>query len=81
MQNQHNAAGQLDALWAKGRAFLGCRYSILGGAMTWISNHHLVSALSRSGGFGVLAGGSLSPEALDFEIDATQKSIENIGQG
>ncbi len=68
--------GQLDRFWSKGLAFLGCRYSILGGAMTWISNHTLVSALSRAGGFGVLAGGSLSPTALRTEIELTQKTVQ-----
>ena len=73
--NNREYEGQLDRLWSKGLAFLGCRYSILGGAMTWISNHTLVSALSRSGGFGVLAGGSLSPEELRIEIQETQKTV------
>jgi enoyl-[acyl-carrier protein] reductase II len=41
--------------------------------MTWISNHTLVSALSRAGGFGVLACGALPPQALRLEIELTQK--------
>jgi enoyl-[acyl-carrier protein] reductase II len=64
-------AARLDALWARGREFLGCRHAILGGAMTWVSEHTLVAAISNAGGFGVLATGSMSPEQLDAEIAAT----------
>ena len=28
--------------------------AILGGAMSWVSDHNLVSAISNGGGFGVL---------------------------
>jgi len=63
---------QLDELWARGCDFLGSQYAILGGAMSWISERHLVSAISNGGGFGILACGSMSPELLDAEIKATQ---------
>ncbi len=66
------ARAQLDALWAKGRAFLGTELAILGGAMSWVSEHHLVSAISNAGGFGVIACGAMSPELLEREIAATQ---------
>ena len=62
----------LEALWQRGRDFLGCRYAILGGAMSWLSDRHLVSAISNAGGFGVIACGSMSPELLEAEITATQ---------
>lgn len=62
----------LDRLWARGRALLGCEVAILGGAMSWISERHLVSAISNAGGFGVLAGGSMPPHLLAAEIAATQ---------
>lgn len=62
---------RLDQLWARGRAFLGVRYAILGGAMSWVSERNLVAAISNAGGFGVLACGSMSPELLDAEIKAT----------
>lgn len=62
----------LDRLWARGRAFLGTRYAILGGAMSWISERHLVSAISNAGGFGVIACGAMQPEMLAAEIAATQ---------
>ena len=62
---------RLDQLWARGRAFLGVRYAILGGAMSWVSERNLVAAISNAGGFGVLACGSMSPELLDAEIKGT----------
>lgn len=63
---------QLDALSARGRAFLGSRHAILGGAMTWVSERHLVAALSNAGAFGVLASGSMPAEILRSEIKATK---------
>ena len=65
------AAAELDRLWARGSAFLGCRYAIMGGAMSWVSERHLVAAISNGGGFGVIASGSMSPDLLAAEIDAT----------
>jgi enoyl-[acyl-carrier protein] reductase II len=61
----------LDKLWRRGTEFLGCRVAILGGAMTWVSERHLVSAISNGGGFGVIASGSMSPDLLSQEIAAT----------
>jgi enoyl-[acyl-carrier protein] reductase II len=65
------AQARLDRLWSRGTDFLGCRYALMGGAMSWVSEHHLVSAISNAGGFGVIACGSLKPDALDAEIEAT----------
>src|SRR5271170_7356278 len=62
---------QLDRLWRRGRAFLGTRYAIMGGAMTWVSERGLVAAISNGGGFGVIASGSMSPDVLGAEIAAT----------
>jgi enoyl-[acyl-carrier protein] reductase II len=63
---------ELDRLWARGRAFLGAELAIMGGAMTWVSERHLVAAISNAGGFGVIASGSMSPTLLDQEITATK---------
>jgi enoyl-[acyl-carrier protein] reductase II len=62
---------RLDRLWAQGRKLLGCRYAIMGGAMTWVSERHLVAAISNGGGFGVIASGSMSPDLLAQEIAGT----------
>ena len=63
---------RLDALWARGTAFLGSPTAIMAGAMTWVSERHLVSAISNAGGFGVIACGSMTPALLDAEIAATR---------
>jgi enoyl-[acyl-carrier protein] reductase II len=67
-----NARAKLDRLWARGRAFLGSDLAIMGGAMSWVSEHTLVAAISNAGGFGVIACGSMGPDLLEREIAATQ---------
>jgi enoyl-[acyl-carrier protein] reductase II len=62
----------LEQLWSVGKAFLGVRYAILGGAMTWVSERNLVSAISNAGAFGVIASGAMSPDVLRKEIQGTQ---------
>jgi enoyl-[acyl-carrier protein] reductase II len=62
---------RVDRLWQRGRRFLGSDLAVLGGAMTWVSERRLVSAISNAGGFGVLACGSMGPERLSEEIGAT----------
>ena len=52
----------LDGLWQEGRDFLGVRYPILCGAMTWISDATLVTAVSKQGGFASLAAGNMPGE-------------------
>lgn len=60
------------ALMARGREFLGSEHAILCGAMSWVSERNLVSAISNAGGFGVIACGAMTPELLDAEIAATR---------
>jgi len=60
------------SLMARGCAFLGSEYAILCGAMSWVSERHLVSAISNAGGFGVIACGAMTPELLDAEIAGTK---------
>ncbi len=66
------AQARLDRLWARGTAFLGTRLAIMGGAMSWVSERHLVSAISNAGGFGVIACGAMGPALLATEIAETQ---------
>lgn len=63
----------IDRLWKKGRDFLGCEFAIMGGAMTWVSERHLVAALSNAAAFGVIACGAMNPAILRAEIRATQE--------
>ena len=65
------AAPKTRHLMERGAAFLGSEYAILCGAMSWVSERHLVSAISNAGGFGVIACGAMTPELLDREIAAT----------
>jgi enoyl-[acyl-carrier protein] reductase II len=68
------ARAHLDRLWSRGREFLGCEHAIMGGAMTWVSERNLVSAISNAGGFGVIATGAMSPALLSAEIEAAAKN-------
>ena len=63
---------RLQSLWKRGTDFLGSDYAILGGAMTWVSERNLVSAISNAGGFGVIACGGMTPDLLSAEIAATR---------
>jgi len=67
-----NAEAEWAALQARGCAFLGTEMAIMGGAMSWVSERHLVAAISNAGGFGVIACGSMTPALLEAEIAATQ---------
>ena len=42
----------LDALMQRGADFLGTRYAIMAGAMSWVSERNLVSAISNAGASG-----------------------------
>lgn len=57
---------------ARGADFLGSPTAIICGAMSWVSERHLVAAVSNAGGFGLIACGAMSPELLDAEITATK---------
>jgi enoyl-[acyl-carrier protein] reductase II len=61
-----------DQLMQRGAEFLGSRYAILCGAMSWVSERNLVAAISNAGGFGVIACGAMTPELLDAEIAGTK---------
>jgi enoyl-[acyl-carrier protein] reductase II len=66
----------LKTLMARGATFLGSDVAIMAGAMSWISDRHLVSAMSNAGGFGVIACGAMPPELLDTEIAETKKRTD-----
>ncbi|WP_242097516.1 MULTISPECIES: nitronate monooxygenase [unclassified Sphingomonas] len=57
---------------ARGAAFLDSEVALMCGAMSWVSERHLVAAMSNAGGFGVIACGAMTPELLDAEIAATR---------
>ncbi len=67
-------------LMERGSKILGSKYALLGGAMTWISESNLTSALSEAGLFGVLASGAMDGDLLKKEIIETQsKTKKNFG--
>src|SRR6187401_1301746 len=59
-------------LMQRGTEFLGSEHAILCGAMSWVSERNLVSAISNAGGFGVIACGAMTPDLLDKEIAGTK---------
>ena len=62
----------LDRLWKRGQDFLSVPIPIMAGAMTWISDHKLVSAVSNEGAFGCLAAGNMVPVDFEKEIAKTK---------
>ncbi len=63
---------RLQRRMARGIEFLGSKTAILCGAMSWVSERNLVSAISNAGGFGLIACGAMTPELLDAEIAGTK---------
>lgn len=69
----NNGKQLFDKLSKRGCDFLGIETPVLCGAMSWISNHKLVSAISNAGGYGVLAGGNMPVELFAEEIKKTKE--------
>jgi enoyl-[acyl-carrier protein] reductase II len=67
----------IDRFFTSGREFLGCKYPIMCGAMTWVSDPKLVIAVGDAGGFGLLAGGNSPVEVLKKQIFETQELSAN----
>lgn len=63
----------LESLWQPGKKFLGTRFPIIAGAMTWISDSGFTAAVSNAGAFGCLAAGNMPPLLLEQEIKETKK--------
>jgi enoyl-[acyl-carrier protein] reductase II len=66
----------IDKFFESGRKFLGCKYPIMCGAMTWVSDPKLVSAIGNAGGFGLLAGGNTPVDILEKQIAETGELTE-----
>ena len=76
--NKYIKSESLTLLSERGSKFLGAEYPILGGAMSWLSEAKLVSAISNAGGFGVIACGSLNPIQLKNEIEKTKNLTNKV---
>jgi len=72
MTINNSGTERLQRRMARGAAFLGSEVAVMGGAMSWVSERHLVAAISNAGGFGVIACGAMTPELLDAEIAGTR---------
>lgn len=53
---------------------LGIEYPILQGAMAWVADYHIASAVSNGGGLGIIAAGSAP---ADFVREQIRKAKEN----
>ncbi len=65
-----------ERFFERGRAFLGSRYPILCGAMTWVSDPVLIAAVCNAGGFGSLAGGNTPVGMLEEQIAETYRRTD-----
>lgn len=66
----------LDMLWTRGKALLGVQYPIMCGAMTWVSEPTLVSAVCEAGAFASLACGNMPPDELRRQIAETRRRTQ-----
>ncbi|MEX0360674.1 MAG: nitronate monooxygenase, partial [Allomuricauda sp.] len=54
----------------------GVKYPIAQGGMIWTSGWRFASAVSKAGGLGLLAAGSMYPEALKEHIAQCQQATD-----
>ncbi len=71
--NPVRSTDRLDKIWSRGKEFLGTELPFMCGAMTWISDPHLVSLVSNLGAFGVLAAGNMPPEMFAGYVEQTRE--------
>ncbi len=64
---------RLNRFWNRGRDLLGVEFPIMCGAMTWVSEPTLVSAVCNAGAFASLACGNMPPEELISQIQKTRE--------
>ncbi|MFH1851915.1 MAG: nitronate monooxygenase family protein [Candidatus Neomarinimicrobiota bacterium] len=62
-----------EQFFKTGNQFLGTRYPILCGAMTWVSDPQLVANVCNAGGFASLAGGNTPVDILQKQILQTRE--------
>jgi len=67
------SSDMLTPMFKRGSEFLGTRYPIICGAMTWVSEPKLVSTVCNNGCFGCIAGGNAPTEILAGQIEETRK--------
>lgn len=62
----------VERYFKQGAEFLGVKYPIICGAMTWVSDPQLVATVSNSGCFASLAGGNTPVDILHKQIEETR---------
>ena len=62
----------LESMMKRGSDFLNCKYPVICGAMTWVSEPGLVAAVCNNGCFASLAGGNAPVEILRQQIQQTK---------
>ena len=67
----------LKPLLKRGSEFLGVEYPIICGAMTWVSEPKLVSAVANAGAFACLAGGNAPTDILRSQIEEVKQRTKN----
>jgi len=71
---EHEAGrARLEELMHRGTEFLGCEVAIMGGAMSWVSERNLVSAISKASGARLMAFSpalSLAKKLMRSKVDA-----------
>jgi enoyl-[acyl-carrier protein] reductase II len=65
-----------EKLAEKGSKFLGVKYPIISGGMTWVSTFELVKSVSQNGAFPVLAGGNMLPDLFGKEVDRCIQGLD-----
>ena len=67
----------LKPLLKRGSEFLGVEYPIICGAMPWVSEPKLVSAVANAGAFACLAGGNAPTDILRSQIEEVKQRTKN----
>ena len=67
----------LKPLLKRGSEFLGVEYPNICGAMTWVSEPKLVSAVANAGAFACLAGGNAPTDILRSQIEEVKQRTKN----
>lgn len=71
---------QFNVLNTRITKLLCCKYPIIQTAMGWVADSHLVASTCNSGGFGFLAGATIPPDKIEFEISKVKNLTDkNFG--
>ena len=67
----------MNSIQSKVCDLFGVRYPIIQGGMIWCSGWELASAVSNSGGLGIIGSGSMKPEILEMHIRKTRNATNH----